>query len=309
MSVAEPVAVELPKVLGESAYDRVSSMLMAVVAGAAIIVGWLALVYITNQAYKMRVSAPVEIVEVFGGGGGSPEGEVGATEKVDVPGAEAAAQASNNEEMASAFEEPTVQLTPNTTLDAVSEPGKEAAEQADFGAAMPTGGAIATGKRASKLGTGGPAFGFGPGDGGVSREQRWTIAYPVGQTADDYARQLDALGVELATAQGNTLVYGSRFSGTPARRIGSPADDKRLYFLWRGQGRKQSDVALLARAGIDVGEGAIFQFYPPAVEETLQRLENAYRGRQPAEIRLTRFGVVPRNNGYGFEVMDQQTLR
>ena len=29
----------------------------------------------------------------------------------------------------------------------------------------------------SKLGTGGPGLGFGPGDGGVSREQRWSIIY------------------------------------------------------------------------------------------------------------------------------------
>ncbi|MCA1685350.1 MAG: hypothetical protein LC745_05085, partial [Planctomycetia bacterium] len=40
-----------PRVFGESFYDRFTSMLMAVVVGAAIVVGWLALIYKTNQEY------------------------------------------------------------------------------------------------------------------------------------------------------------------------------------------------------------------------------------------------------------------
>src|SRR5829696_1742643 len=94
-----------PVVRGESRYDRVTSFLMAVVVGALLIVGWLALVYATNQAYASRVTAPLEIVDVFGGGGGSPDGTPGSTEKVDVAGADVAPQASNNEEAAGDFEE------------------------------------------------------------------------------------------------------------------------------------------------------------------------------------------------------------
>src|SRR3954454_3800417 len=57
------------RVLGESDYDRVISLLMAVVMGALMIVGVLGLFYVTTQAYASRVTAPLEIVEVFGGGG------------------------------------------------------------------------------------------------------------------------------------------------------------------------------------------------------------------------------------------------
>src|SRR4051812_50133595 len=78
-----------PVVRGESLYDRVTSFLMAVVVGALLVVGWLALVYATNQAYASRVTAPLEIVEVFGGGGGVPEGTAGSTEKIDVAGGRA----------------------------------------------------------------------------------------------------------------------------------------------------------------------------------------------------------------------------
>lgn len=299
-----------PTVRGESLYDRVSSLLMAVVVGAGIVVGWLWLVYVTNQAYASRVTSPLEIVDVFGGGGGSPEGTPGSTEKIDVPGAEVSAQASNNEEVAGDFEEPSVMETPAAMLDAVAEAGQGAAE-VEIGAVMPSGGAVASGKRASKLGTGGPGFGFGPGDGGVSREQRWSIVYNVGQTPDEYARQLDALGVELAVVSGpNQLTYVSRFSqATPTKRYGTGQGDDRLYFLWQGRGRKASDVALLKKAGIEVGEGVVIQFYPKQVENALAQLEVRYKGRQPAEIRMTRFGVVPKGNGYGFTVIAQETLR
>ena len=66
-------------------------------------------------------------------------------------------------------------------------------------------------------------------------------------------------------------------------------------------------MALLKKAGIDVGEGVVLQFYPKQVEAMLAQLEVRYRGRQPAEIRVTRFGVVPRGDGYGFEVLAQET--
>lgn len=298
------------KVFGESKYDRVTSMLMAVVIGAAIVVGWLYVIYATNQGYSRRVTSPLQIIEVFGGGGGSPDGTPGSTEKLDVPGADADAMASNNDADAGDFEEPSVREAPAAMLDAVAEAGSSLAE-VDFDAVMPNGGPVASGKRASKIGTGGPGLGFGPGDGGVPAEQRWSIVYNPGQTAEEYARQLDALGVEFAVVSGpNQLTYVSRFSdAVPTKRYGNGQGDDRLYFLWQGRGRKASDVILLKKAGIDVGEGVVMQFYPKAVENQLAQLEVRYRGRQPAEIRFTRFGVVARGSGYGFSVIAQESLR
>ena len=82
---ADKAASEAPeldvKVLGESKYDQITSMLMAVLLGAILVVGWLGLVYVSTQAYASRVSAPLQIIEVFGGGGGSPDGTAGSTEK------------------------------------------------------------------------------------------------------------------------------------------------------------------------------------------------------------------------------------
>ena len=73
-----------PQVRGESLYDQVTSGLMAVVVGALLVFGWMVLILATRDAYATRVSAPVEIIEVYGGGGGSPEGTPGSTEKIDI---------------------------------------------------------------------------------------------------------------------------------------------------------------------------------------------------------------------------------
>jgi hypothetical protein len=298
-----------PQVRGESRYDRVSSFLMAIVMGAAFVVGWNQMILWMDRAYDSRVTAPLEIVEVSGGGGGTPEGEPGAKEEVNVAGAEAADQASNNPEEASEFEEKSVQETPAVMLDAAAEAGENMSE-VDVASVMPSGGPVATGKRSSKLGTGGPGLGFGPGDGGIRREQRWVIIYKPGQSPEDYARQLDALGVELGTVVGNQMVYASHFSNpTPTRRTGAGDSEHRLYFVWSGGTRKGSDVALLKKAGIDVGEGAIFQFYPAQVENYLAQLEVRFKGRQPAEIKRTRFEVVPSGATYTFLVQSQDPLR
>jgi hypothetical protein len=299
-----------PSVLGESLYDRVISFLLAIVLGAFMVVGLLGMVYVANQAYASRVTAPLQIIEVSGGGGGSPEGTPGSTEKIDVAGADPAPFASNNEEEAGDFEEPSVQTAPGAMLDAVAEAGSGLAE-VDLGPVMPNGGPVASGKRASKLGTGGPGLGFGPGDGGVAREQRWSIIYNTGQSPEEYARQLDALGVELAVVVGqDQLLYVSNFSSNqPTKRYGSGRSDGRLYFVWQGRVRKQADLDLLRKAGVEVGEGVVLQFYPKGVEDQLAQLEVRYRGRQPGEIRVTRFSVVPRGDGYGFKVLAQETLR
>ena len=136
------------------------------------------------------------------------------------------------------------------------------------------------------------------------------IVYNPGQTPDEYARQLDAFGVELAVVSGqNQLTYVSRFSDpTPTKRYGSGQGDQRLFFSWSSRSRKGSDVALLKKAGIEAGDG-IMQFYPKELEQKLLQLEVKYRGKQPSEIRVTRFSVVSRGSTVDLVVQSQETLR
>ena len=65
----------------------------------------------------------------------------------------------------------------------------------------------------------------------------------------------------------------------------------------------------MKKAEVNVGEGVVFQFYPAEAAERLAELEVRYRGRQPGEIRVTRFTVVPKGGTYDFEVVAQETLR
>ncbi len=305
------VPVVEPRVLGESKFDRVSSALLAFVIGASLGVAFLFLMYLAEQAFNRRAPAPIEIIEVAGGGGGgSPDGTPGATEAMNIAGAEAGAQASNNMEEASSFEEPAVEMTSTAVIDALAEAPPDQMTDVDIADILPNAGAIASGKKTSKIGTG-KSFGFGPGPGGgFTREQRWVIVFKDGQTLDEYARQLDFLGVELATPTSTGgLDYASKFAAAnPVRRTGLAAADQRLYFLWQGAGRKTTDVQLLARAGVTVGNKPIFQFYPKAVEDILVDKEVRFAGRQPGEIRSTRFQVVSAGNGYDVKVISQEPL-
>jgi hypothetical protein len=246
-----------------------------------------------------------------GGGGGSPDGTAGSTEAIDVPGADAAAQASNaTEESASDLLDPTVQSTTGAVIDPTAVASDDMGD-VDTSPTMTGNGMVSTGKRASKFGTGGPALGLGGHGDGIGREQRWSIIYPQGQTPDDYAKQLDSLSVELAVPAGpSTLDYVSNFSAaTPTRRIGPVRSDTRLWFLWQSSTRKANDAALLKKAGIDVGDKPIFQFYPKNVEDMLARLEVQFRGRNPGEIKVTRFQLVPQGNSYTLVVVSQETIR
>jgi len=309
-AAAVPAILE-PHVRGESLYDRVTSGLIASVTGAALIFAWLSLIWITQQAYASRVTAPIEIIEVSGGGG-DPNGELGSTQSVDMAGADAADQASNSDAEAADYEDPTVMETPETTIDEVAADTQDAMDEGlDFD--IPVMGAssvVAGGKRASKLGKGLPGLGTGGGgDGGVRREDRWSVIYPSGQTIDEYAKQLDFMKVELGTTAGNVLTIASNFSTSPTRRIGNPSGEGRLYFMWQGGSRKGSDIALLQKAGITVGAAPVFQFYPKEVEDKLVQLEVRYKNRQPGEIRSTKFSVVPVGGKYGFQVLSQEPLR
>ena len=253
----EPEPELEPKVLGESKYDQVTSFLMAVVLGAILVVGWLALVYASNQAYASRVTAPLQIIEVFGGGGGSPEGTPGSTEKIDVAGADAAAMASNNEEEAGDFEEPSVQQTPGAMLDAVAEAGQSLAE-VDLGAVMPSGGAgrqrqarVQARDRRARAGLrAGRRRRRPPNSAGASSTS-------TGQTADEYARQLDALGCRAGRGRpAPTSSCTSRISRARRRPSGMAPGAATTGSISSGKGgaERHPTSRFCKKAGVEVGD-------------------------------------------------------
>jgi hypothetical protein len=309
----EPDLPPEPKIYGESRIDRASSLLLSIIIGSVFFVGWLFLRLITERSYAKLPDSRIEIVEVVGGTGGSPDVDPNARAEINVAGGDPSKFASNNMEDASEFEEPQVETTNQVVIDAFVEQPPGQTSEVDMAEALPNAGPVASGRRSSKMGNSpiGYGFGGGPGDGGVAREQRWVIVFAVEQkTADEYARQLDYFKIELGVPSGaSSIEYASNLAGSGTRRTGLAKADKRLFFIWQGQGRKAVDVQLLQRAGIQVGNRPIFQFYPPDVEDALSQLEVRFAGRQPAQIRSTRFQVVTVGNGYEFRVVSQEPLR
>jgi len=162
-------------------------------------------------------------------------------------------------------------------------------------------------------GTGGAGSGAGQqgskeGSGVVPREQRWSIVHTPGESAQEYARKLDHFGIELAVALDfNQLLYVSKLaSAKPAKRIGSGRQERRLYWTWRGEGRRGADLALLRKADIRVQRGVIVQFVPAEVEAALAALEKSYGNRDPKEISRTLFGIRKTSSGYAFFVTIQE---
>jgi hypothetical protein len=254
--------------------------------------------------YATRAPKPSEpiLVELVENTGGSEDGAVGETLRVDSP-LEANPDAGSSE---SAADEPEARESLDNVLEVTDVAVAQTARQFDMGLRNPPG------QPGSAEGTGRRPLGSGPGSGGgFSREQRWMVRFGDQTSLDEYARQLDFFGIELGAVVDSKLVYVSKLSQArpSVRTANGGADEKRLYMTWRGGGRKDADLQLFRKAGIEVGGGVIFHFYPKDTENRLAHLELAYRNRKANDIRRTFFAVSPAGTGYEFSVAHQTFLK
>jgi hypothetical protein len=288
-----------PPVLRVTRYEQVSAFLVAILAGLVVAVGLLSFAWYTTRAPKPKEPVPVELIEVTGG---SEEGAVGETLRVDSP-LEANPDAGAAE---SASDEPEVRESLDSVLELTDAAVTQTDRQFDMGVRAPAG------QPGSAEGTGRRPLGSGPGSGGgFPREQRWMIRFGDQANLDEYARQLDYFGIEFGAVVGGKMVYLSQLaSPRPATRTAAGgANEKRLYMTWRGGSRKQADLQLFRKAGIEVGTGVLFHFYPKETEDRLARLELAYRKRKANDIRRTFFVVNRVEGGYEFAVVHQTYLK
>jgi hypothetical protein len=169
--------------------------------------------------------------------------------------------------------------------------------------------ALNSGTPGSARGTGRPLGTGGGRYGGIPAEERWFIRFADGSSVDEYARQLDFFGIELGVLLPGRLVFISNMSTTPrVREVATGSGEERLYMTWQGGNRKDADVKLFQRAGIDASQGTIFHFYPPATEQLLATLEVQYAGRRTQEIRRTYFVVARGGDGFVFNVTRQVAM-
>lgn len=294
----KPADVRLP-VLRVTRYEQVSAFLVAIMAGLVVVVGLLSFAWYTTRAPKPKEPVPVELIEFTGG---SEEGAVGETLRVDSP-LEANPEAGAVE---SASDEPEVRESLDNVLELTDAAVTQIERQFDMGVRA------TVGQPGSAEGTGRRPLGSGPGSGGgFPREQRWMIRFGDQTNLDAYARQLDYFGIEFGAVVDGKMVYISQLaSPRPVMRtVASGAGEKRLYMTWRGGSRKQADLQLFRKAGIEVGTGVLFHFYPKNTEDRLARLELAYRKRRANEVRRTFFAVNSVEGGYEFAVVHQTYLK
>ena len=278
-----------------SRFDRVTSLMLALVILSGSLVTWLSAVWITNRVWKVKSTAvSVELIEIAsddeeGMAGDDPElGEGKIIEASDLPARE--------ENLL--FDQTAAPDAMSMVLEAIAE------READFAAPSRQEGEKAAGRAGAPGGTG--REGTGAGSSAIPRSQRWSIVYPKSQSLKAYARQLDFFGIELGIVQpGGQLTYASNLSrGKPVVKRGG-ADEERLYFIWQDAARREADRELLKRAGLPAEGAVIAQFFPARLEEKLAELERSHANRRPEEIRLTQFGVRRAQGGHEFHVAQQ----
>jgi hypothetical protein len=291
-------------------YERISSFLMALMMAVGVMLFAAVSFWLAHRPPPEAELVPLEIVNLdpeidFGG---SLDGVVGGTAEVD----------SGSDGGGGGGETSDSDVPPlEASLAAVTSTAGTAASQVDLAyldsqtSSSTTGTGAGTG---SGDGTGGGRrpLGFGDGKGGgVPRELRWFVSFAGDNALDEYARQLDAFGIELGVLlPAGKIVYLSGLSKSPVKREStSGKDEKRLFFTWQGGERKEADVQLFGRNGVTVGSGKIMHFYPQKLEDILATVEFNYAKRKAKEIRRTYFQVQKAAGGYQFIVTRQTYLQ
>ena len=283
-----------PAGLNVSAFENVTSLVLALLILVASGVVVLFALWLGNRVFAPVEAVPVVLADV---GGGREDGVVGESMQLDAPDAEEIIRETD--------------LAPPqapTALALVTEALAAHEAELDDPQVAET---LEGGAQGKLTGDGRQvAYGHGSGEPGIPRWKRWEVYFADGSTLEEYARQLDYFKIELGvTAPGNLVEYASGVSQpTPQRRTGPRDTENRLWMAWRQGSLKSADIELLRRAGIDVGGRVVLQFYPADLENRLVQLEGAFAGRTQGQIRKTRFGIKSENQVYSFYVIEQFPL-
>ena len=318
--------------VGVTRYDRVTSFLMAMIITVGLLTMALGAIWACNQALlAAHELAEIEVIEIIEdvSGGGAEDGWLDSS--LEAPGptslTQETSEAYDHDDVISDFPEMerNVEIVLRAVSDAVAMSDQSLTEDGSrhglpgisdqiLADSRPGSATLRTGSR----GTGTRRnIGKGPGDGGgVKRQERWEIRFASGQTMEEYASQLDYFRVELGAIIDGKLHLVSKLSSlTPVVRESSGGSgEKRLYFSWRGGGRRETDLELLRRARVPLSRDVVtLQFYPFETEQLLARIERDYaRERGTNDLRLvrkTRFEVVQEGSGYRFMIIRQEYFR
>lgn len=273
--------------LSVSSYDQVSGLILALIVLIGVAVAGLVVILYTSRVFARQEPIPVTLEELAGRG----ENALGLARDLEPPGVEDVP----------ALNEPQLQETLAAVSDAVADSQARLDDQAFVGAPQSSRGSGQGDSR--QAGSGAEGI-----EERVPRAERWEIRFD-GGSIEDYARQLDAFGIELAVLDpSGSIEYAYHLSQPkPDRKTGAPEMEKRLYMTWRGGPLQAADRELLRRAGIKTGGRIMLQFYSPQAENELALREKEHAGqREVNDIRKTIFGVRPAADRFEFYVIDQR---
>jgi len=224
--------------LNVTRYQRVSSMLLALVILLGVIVAMLFIIWLTGQFLLSQKAVPIELAEL-----GEGTGPLGGGMELEAPTQEEIGEETD-------LIEPQIEDRLAAVADAV---GTRAASLVD-----------PTLTEHARSGRGGGSSGDGrmPGTGSGSGEgqaRQWEVRFPEGNTLAAYARRLDFFGIELGVLlPDNKVVYASNLAkAKPDVRTGPADEEKRYYLTWRRGELQAADRELLAKAGIEIAAALV----------------------------------------------------
>lgn len=310
-----PTATKRRSDLRVSAYDRVSSLLVAMLVISGLTVGGLLFLFFARQLVSQQVSIPVKSVTLprGGGGGGSGDASLGTGGELELPADVMAEPELQIEDTLSAIAGAVEQRSPQLFSEQMEMELAPPEDARSVDVRRPGVGG-AGGGRGTGLGTGtgsgrGPGLGGGYGGGHGTREPDRQIVFEP-ENLLEYARFLDFFGIELGVlGQDNKIYYAYNLSQkTPGVREGAPGDELRLY-MNSSRGRFAAlDLRLADRAGIADRGRIILQFYPEEAQGILYQLEQQRaeaNGRKWENIDSTVFRVARSGERFEFTVQDQ----
>ncbi|MEQ8846890.1 hypothetical protein [Botrimarina sp.] len=269
-----------------SAYDRSSSLLIAMLllVGASVLA--IVIVFFSSRIKTLPPAIPVTPVSApsddSGAAGGDVSEETPAVE--DVP-----------EVLQPELEELLEQVSLAVADEAVMMAQERAAEAQT----------AATAPGDSR------GAGDGRGEGPGSREPIREIRFEP-ESMDEYARWFDEAGLEIGVLGTDNRVYYATALSTPSPRVrvGEPGGEGRLYFNSTGGPLHPLDRQLARKAGILDRGDLVLQFCTPETQQRLLTLErDAADSRPPSDIMRTVFRVVKRGGSFAFEVENQTYYR
>ena len=266
-----------------NAYDRVSSLLVALLVIIGFTVAGLVIVYVARRMVPEVRAVPFQPVSAAGR---PADAAMGLKRDLEPPGIEEIPD----------LIEPQLQDTLSALSTAVA--AKTAIlsdEDIDSETDVGHGSGLGDNRRA------------GTGEGSGPEEPRREIRFEP-QSLQQYARWLDFFGIELGVlGHDNKVYYAYNLSREkPNVRVGDPAEDQRLYMNPVDTQFAAMDRQLAEKAGVaDKGE-IILQFFPPETQAILFGLEQQRAGeRKPEQIRRTVFRVTAVGDRFEFSVEEQ----